>query len=533
MGNNIILKKIIIYIAILVIILPGITVPQKVYAAEPAEILLEAEDFVEDAVRLKENEFASGGKVVQYSWVGSFEPVIEITFNVDISNYYTMTFDAALEWNGNYDMSPLYFAINNGDEDLLHIGNATETEKDNLYLDNTFKVREIQLNNPIYLEQGSNTIMLRIPKRYSGDAVFSVIDCIRLKREEVIQSIGSRGILEAEDFVNDSSRIKENEFASGGKVVQYSWVSSFEPVIEMTFEIEESNYYTIILDVALEWDGKYEMSPLYFSVNNEDEIKIDESNAVRNEKANIYLDSAFRIAEIKLNDPIYLPSGQNTITLHIPKRGGSYNDAAFSAIDCVTLKKQQSIQMLKLQIDNEVKRGLSSEILLINQDGSRVFEDELESMEVDISDERIVQINKDKIRAINYGNVMITVHAKTADNLFTLSKELHVINENGLYVSEANILDGRITINFQSIEDYPGGDYLLIAVYEDIDGIHSSLKAVKQIKLEMIEQGDTMTIDQQIDDISETDIICAYIIDKENEHRSIYNKIYMNAGDES
>lgn len=286
-----------------------------------------------------ENSAASGEALLRASNLGLTSLTIDLGVDVLEAGYYDFEV-----WAGNSatssSLSAMKLSVNGGTAVNLSTSNATVGENWIFQWNGTsttWGTKAFSLNNPIWLEEGVNTISI-ITSKTSANAINAMLDCIKLtaNNSNKVAATGE-SVIEFEDFYASKSVAG----ASGDALV---WIGVTTDTAERSIAVmaEEEGFYSfdILAANADNATPTVYLSPMTLTINGEESFNIRGTSSASSFKSTelSYAYSGFPVNEFALKQLVYLKKGKNEIKISATERedvqGGCYG-----ALDCIKLER--------------------------------------------------------------------------------------------------------------------------------------------------------------------------------------------------
>ena len=452
------------------------------------------------------------------------------TFKVDKNGDFELEVWAASSAT-NSSLSNLAFKIDDGSSVVMNSTNSTVTELDNpCRTDDPWTTKRIKYNTAISLAEGTHTITFRVPKNSNGKSeAYFVFDCAAFSvvaPEENQLITDEDNVLEFEKY--HTSNVKDSEGASGGKVVDFKQYSATEQIINMVFDVEKAGEYTLVMDASVEQGvsgAQTHLSPVYISVNGDDEIEISNSKQSNfSISAEASYTAEWPASRITLAKKFTLAEGENSIKIRVAARKSG--DMVVGTFDCIRLVRAKNITSITADFENGVvKRGENVSVKLKNQSGEAVTPIDFSKITFTSSNTDVADIQNGILKAKNYGHAVVTVNAVSNGQNLEAQCEVKIISEKGIWLNSLEKTGNGIKVNIKAAENYSGGDQLLVCVYGQKGNMTTSLKASQTAAISAMTENAETNIEIPFANLNDGDIVRVFLLDSANPKRAIYTKL--------
>lgn len=483
--------------------------------------VIEAENVSFQYASLKNSDEASGTQYVVFDCgIGAANQTFILT--VDAAGYYTLDMIAGV-FGANDAYSSVSIQINEDTVKTL-TGSDIDGSKGSFNGYAGLPQKYFKVYEKVYLSEGENPVKITLGARPGFPTnILAQFDAFIINPyvesspdptptptpgPEVPVINGDNYLIEAEAQISGYS-VKDNECASGGKVVVFNGASSNDASVELVFDVEEDGDYIFSFLAANTLTNKW-ISTMSFGIGG-DMIEMSAANFIISSPEESYIDNDYPIKILRYNKTVALKAGRNSIIIKVKLR--SYGDLA-AALDCIHIRKQKDITSGISVEDMVVREGETAEVILKNAAGERLHEYDVDSISSALSEYGIAGAEGLKVKAYNRGKTEFTVTVNKNDEIKTAKGNIIVVGDAGIYINDIKKNSSTIAAKISAVTDYSGGDYLLIAVYDVNGKVKSSLKgalAVRQIP--EITEGGAAELTVPIDSVGDGDCFVAYIID--------------------
>jgi len=476
---------------------------------------------------VKDNENAYDKTVAMASW-GGVVRTAEATLYVEKAGRYSVDVNAVIDLTLD-GASPMNISFDGGEKVTLSKSNTKVSDLENPWTAHNWTVKNIAYTSDFVLDEGLHTLTLEFPMRKLGDAVIYVFDCLKLVPPEPNQVItDENNVLEFENFYQ--SGVVESNGASGGYIVDILQYSATERIIEMVFDLETSGEYTLVMDATVEQGisgAQTHISPAFISVNGGDEIEISnnkQSNFSITGDATYENPQNWIPSRITLAQSFNLTEGENTITVRVAARKSG--DMVVGVFDCIRLARKKNIESITADIGNGIlKRGESASIKMKNQNGETVTVNDFSQITFTSTDTNIAKVTNGILKAKNYGKARIKIEAVANDQSLETEFEVNVVSEKGIWIASVERTGSGIKVNISAEENYIGGDVILAGVYGKKGDVVTSLKSTGTATTEAMDEDSEISVEVELSDVGDSDVIRVFLIDADNSKRTIYTKL--------
>ncbi len=491
------------------------------FAAEPT--VYEFEDYEQTANKIKTNEQASGGKYVQISErTKNTEHSVTIPFEAKEGEYILEFIASEESANSANSAGPMYFLLDDGEEVKVTASTCTVTAITPTYPSDTFKMSKIKYKTNLVLSEGEHEIKVILRANAETEKTKGALDCMLLTKDGDDYPAVTDGaiLLEAENAAA-SNYIEDAEQARGGKVCKIMYTTT-EQILEFKFTSEDAINVNMEIAAAEEAFVGTHLSPIYFTLNSDSEVKIGSGNTTN---AGDLFSCEFPLKQLRYKTELSLKKGINTLTLRIPKRSTFNQDFVFCVIDCISLRKVKEIRELTPDIAGTVKRGEMIPLKFKNQDGEGVAVEDLDSAEVSFENDYIGEFSDGAAYARNYGKTTMNITAKKGSGTFTLSVPIEVISETGLSIEEAKKDGNKISLKLKANGSYSGGERVFIASYNNKDGMLTSVVELISEVLQQANDGEIISVEKELSAAAST--VYVFIVSADDSESTVYQKVTL------
>lgn len=526
------MRKIISYILALFV---ASTIPVSTVCAEGLNVsgdgtsVIEAENVSLQYASTRNSDEASGTKYMVFD-CGTAAANQRFNLNVEETGYYSLDVIA-----GAYGANNVYSSVSvqvneEAVKDLS--GSDIDGSKGGFTGYAGLPLNYFKVYDKVYLSEGENSVKITIGERPGvASYILAQFDAFIINPyvddtpepdptpdTQIPVINGDNYLIEAETQISGYT-IVDNEYASGGKVVRFDGTKSDDVSVEYLFDVEEDGEYVLSFLAANTLTNKWS-SVMSFGIG-EDTVEMSESNFTVSSPENSYINNDYPVKILRYNKAVNLTSGRNSIVVNIKLRSGG--DVA-AVLDAISIQKQKDISGGISVEDIVIKEGENADIILKNALGERLYDHDADSIVIEASEYGIAQIDGLKVVAYNRGETQITVTI-TKDNVVKTAKgNIIVVGDSGIYFDEITKDAGTLTAKIGAIEDYAGGDYVLVAVYGFDGRVQTSLKGALNVSsIPAIAEGNVYDITVPIENVADGDIIVAYITDM-TYTKSLYGK---------
>ena len=202
-------------------------------------------------------------------------------------------------------------------------------------------------NEPVYLEQGKNTITLIARLRDPGDKVVFALDCATFTPASVQQPgiIGETGgTLEFEEYaLQNDFGVVEHKMASSQALagLNSDAVETVDYTVEFTAETE--GWYQLQLDVSGQEKAPNQVSPLSLAINGEEMGRIQSPDFIWSDLFPEGDIQPYIIVRYTRGKPVWLQEGDNTLVITAARRitAGGVQDKIVVGLDRAVFTQMQ------------------------------------------------------------------------------------------------------------------------------------------------------------------------------------------------
>jgi len=426
-------------------------------------------------------------------------------------------------------LSDIQFSIDDGNIVTLTGENSAVRALDNPCISGElWTTKSIRYNTNITLSAGTHTLKIIVPQESNNRTeAYFVFDCARFIPPEPKQIITDiENVLEFEKFY--PSYALTSNGASGGIVVNILQYNATEHNIQMVFDVEKAGNYKFVMDASVEQgvsSPQFHLSPVFISVNGGSEFEISNSKQdTFSVTSGALYECDWESSRITLTESIALTEGENTIAIRVPARQAG--DMVVGTFDCIRLVRIKNIESITAGFGNGlIKRGESIPVSMQNQDGNAVTSGDFSQITYTSSNPDVAEVENGVLKAKNYGQTKITINAVANGQNLEAECDVNVVSENGIWLSSLEKTAAGIKVIISAIEDYSGGDSLLVGVYEQKEGMVTSLKSMVTQVTPAISGNSETDVEVSLSEYEDGDVVRVFLLDNSNLKRALYTKL--------
>ena len=391
---------------------------------------------------------SSGGMSAVKKAPGETSDEISIKINVPEEGDYVAALGAGCAAWASW-LSPIEISFNEGGyEDTAHTDKYAVSGVISVS-DDGFRAARITRQQTVHLNEGENTIKLRMRERADGGIYYSIdyIDLVRVQNVENIAPLPESGRIETEDYAEQVGMEKYDlDVESGGATSRVANADMTSDVVSFAFTSDEEKTVMLQIGAAAKAWAPW-LSPVYVSLNGGEKEDLLSFNRIATHEG----DDGFRSADMVRNGAVKINKGLNVITFYAEERDASYNGGIYYGIDYIDFTKAyDELTAPQMYLNQEMNVG--DTISAIIMDGSKIVTpDTVYQLTFKSDNEEVASVDgSGLVKGVSAGTATITaaIRANRASEEIVLKQTVTVNGDTTELASVKNVKNDNGKISF-------------------------------------------------------------------------------------